>query len=112
MSSSHRMKVLIGIPPKQVNEIMEEYHLNMLETKKGLVFEGELEDLRAASNHFVDYLLPPGPTESEIQEAVDKYDVQLKQTEMGPTLQGTMYNINEAILYIIDVLEKRIDEEL
>ena len=94
----HTMRVLSGMNPRQVDEMISKYHLNMLQTDKGiLLFEGELEDLREASKHVVDVVLPPGPTVSEIQDAVEKFDVKLKQSEDGPQLHGRLIDIDDAI---------------
>lgn len=106
----HTMRVLSGMNPRQVDEMISKYHLNMLQTDKGiLLFEGELEDLRAASKHVVDVTLPPGPTVSEIQEATNKFDVQLKQSEDGPQLHGKLIDINDAINYIVDIMSERLN---
>lgn len=96
--------------PRQVDEMISKYHLNMLQTDKGiLLFEGELEDLREASKHVVDVVLPPGPTVSEIQDAVEKFDVKLKQSEDGPQLHGRLIDINDAINYIVDTMTERLN---
>ncbi|RAP51240.1 MAG: hypothetical protein BZ133_03600 [Methanosphaera sp. SHI613] len=106
----HTMRVLSGMDPKQVDEMISEYHLNMLQTDRGiLLFEGELEDLRKASKHVVDVVLPPGPTVSEIQEAVGKFDVKLKQSENGPQLHGRLIDINDAINYLVDIMSERVN---
>ena len=106
----HTMRVLSGMNPRQVDEMISEYHLNMLQTDKGiLLFEGELEDLRAASQHVVDVTLPPGPTVSEIQQTVEKFDVKLKQSEDGPQLHGRLVDINDAINYIVDIMSERLN---
>ena len=108
----HTMRVISGIRPKQVDEMVDTYHLNMLQSDKGIIlFEGELEDLRRASKHVVDVVLPPGPTVSEIKEAVDKYDVQLKQSEEGPQLHGSYDEINNAINFIVDTMKERLGIE-
>lgn len=104
------MRVLSGMNPRQVDEMISKYHLNMLQTDKGiLLFEGELEDLREASKHVVDVVLPPGPTVSEIQDAVEKFDVKLKQSEDGPQLHGRLIDINDAINYIVDTMTERLN---
>ncbi|AWX32546.1 hypothetical protein [Methanosphaera sp. BMS] len=106
----HTMRVLSGMNPRQVDEMISKYHLNMLQTDKGiLLFEGELEDLREASKHVVDVILPPGPTVSEIQDAVEKFDVKLKQSEDGPQLHGRLIDINDAINYIVDTMTERLN---
>lgn len=106
----HTMRVLSGMNPRQVDEMISEYHLNMLQTDKGiLLFEGELEDLRNASKHVVDVVLPPGPTVTEIQEAVEKFDVKLKQSNDGPMLHGRLIDINDAINYIVDIMSERLN---
>ncbi len=106
----HTMRVLSGMNPRQVDEMISKYHLNMLQTDKGiLLFEGELEDLREASKHVVDVVLPPGPTVSEIQDAVEKFDVKLKQSEDGPQLHGRLIDINDAINYIVDTMTERLN---
>ena len=106
----HTMRVLSGMNPRQVDEMISKYHLNMLQTDKGiLLFEGELEDLRAASHHVVDVTLPPGPTVTEIQQAVQKFDVKLKQSEDGPQLHGRLVDINDAINYIVDIMSERLN---
>ncbi|OED30090.1 hypothetical protein [Methanosphaera sp. WGK6] len=110
MCAKHTMRVLSGMQPRQVDEMIDEYHLNMLQTDKGIIlFEGELEDLRRATKHVVDVTLPPGPTVSEIKQAVDKFDVQLKQSDEGPQLHGTLYDVNDAINYIVDIMRERLD---
>ena len=104
------MRVLSGLQPKQVDEMIDEYHLNMLQSDRGIIlFEGELEDLRRASKHVVDVTLPPGPTFTEIKEAVDNFDVQLKQSDSGPQLHGTYEEINNAVNFIVDIMTKRLD---
>ena len=106
----HTMRVLSGINPRQVDVVIEKYHLNMLQNDKGIIlFEGELEDLRSASKHVVDVVLPPGPTVSEIKAAVDKFDVQLKQSDEGPQLHGSYDEINNAVNYIVDIMTERIN---
>ena len=106
----HTVRVLSGMNPRQVDEMISKYHLNMLQTDKGiLLFEGELEDLREASKHVVDVVLPPGPTVSEIQDAVEKFDVKLKQSEDGPQLHGRLIDINDAINYIVDTMTERLN---
>lgn len=104
------MRVLSGLQPKQVDEMIEEYHLNMLQSETGIIlFEGELEDLRRAVKHVVDVTLPPGPTVTEIKETVDKFDVQLKQSNEGPQLHGTYEEINNAVNFIVDSMRERLD---
>ena len=99
MCAKHTMRVLSGMQPRQVDDMITEYHLNMLQTDKGLLlFEGELEDLRRASKHVVDVTLPPGPTVSEIKETVDKFNIELKQ-----------YDINDAVNYLVDLMKERLD---
>lgn len=108
--AKHTMKVLSGMQPSQVTDLMDTYNLNMMQTKEGIVyFEGELEDLRHATKHVVDVVLPPGPTVSEIKNTVDKYDITLKQSDDGPMFHGTLYEINEAINYIVDLMSERLD---
>ena len=54
MCAKHTMRVLSGMQPRQVDEMISKYHLNMLQTREGLLlFEGELEDLREAAKHVV-----------------------------------------------------------
>ncbi len=104
------MRVLSGLQPKQVDTMIDEYHLNMLQSDNGIIlFEGELEDLRRATKHVVDVTLPPGPTLSEMKAAVDKFDVQLKQSNDGPQLHGTYEEINNAVNYIVDIMTERLD---
>lgn len=104
------MRVLSGLQPRQVDEMIDEYHLNMLQSETGIIlFEGELEDLRRAVKHVVDVTLPPGPTVTEIKEAVDKFDVQLKQSNEGPQLHGTYEEINNAVNFIVDSMRERLD---
>ena len=44
MCAKHTMRVLSGMQPRQVDEMISKYHLNMLQTREGLLlFEGELE---------------------------------------------------------------------
>lgn len=106
----HTMRVLSGLQPKQVDTMIDEYHLNMLQSDNGIIlFEGELEDLRRATKHVVDVTLPPGPTLSEMKAAVDKFDVQLKQSNDGPQLHGTYEEINNAVNYIVDIMTERLD---
>jgi hypothetical protein len=106
----HTMRVISGLVPKDADEMINEYHLNMLQTDKGIIlFEGELEDLRRASKHVVDVTLPPGPTVSEIKEAVEKYDIQLKQSDAGPQLHGTYEEINNAVNFIVDLMKERLN---
>ena len=106
----HTMRVLSGMQPRQVDEMIMEYHLNMLQTADGiLLFEGELEDLRRATKHVVDVTLPPGPTVTEIKEAVDKYNLKLKQSDEGPQLHGRLVDVNDAVNYIVDLMQERID---
>ncbi|MGN1322045.1 hypothetical protein [uncultured Methanosphaera sp.] len=110
MCAKHTMRVLSGMQPKQVDDMITEYHLNMLQTDKGiLLFEGELEDLRRASKHVVDVTLPPGPTVSEIKETVDKFNIELKQSDDGPQFHGTLYDINDAVNYLVDLMKERLD---
>lgn len=104
------MKVLSGMRPSQVDEMLREYDLNMIQTREGMVyFEGELEDLMSATKHVVDVVLPPGPTVSEIKETVGKYDIELKKSDDGPMFHGTLYEINEAINYMVDLMCERLD---
>lgn len=104
------MRVLSGMQPRQVDQMIDEYHLNMLQTDKGIIlFEGELEDLRRAAQHVVDVTLPPGPTTSEIKETVDKFDVKLKQSEEGPQLHGKLIDINDAINHLVDLMSERLN---
>ncbi len=104
------MRVLSGLQPKQVDEMIEEYHLNMLQSETGIIlFEGELEDLRRAVKHVVDVTLPPGPTVTEIKAAVDNFDVQLKQSNEGPQLHGTYEEINNAVNFLVDSMRERLD---
>lgn len=104
------MRVLSGLQPRQVDEMIDEYHLNMLQSETGIIlFEGELEDLRRAVKHVVDVTLPPGPTVTEIKETVDKFDVQLKQSNEGPQLHGTYEEINNAVNFIVDSMRERLD---
>lgn len=104
------MRVLSGLQPRQVDEMIDEYHLNMLQSETGIIlFEGELEDLRRAVKHVVDVTLPPGPTVTEIKEAVDNFDVQLKQSNEGPQLHGTYEEINNAVNFIVDSMRERLD---
>ncbi len=104
------MRVLSGLQPKQVDQMINEYHLNMLQNERGIIlFEGELEDLRRASKHVVDVTLPPGPTVSDIKAAVDNFDVQLKQSDSGPQLHGTYEEINNAVNFIVDIMTKRLE---
>ena len=106
----HTMRVISGLQPKQVDEMIDEYHLNMLQSNTGIIlFEGELEDLRRATKHVVDVTLPPGPTVTEIKAAVDNYDVQLKQSDVGPQLHGTYEEINNAVNYIVDLMKERLE---
>ncbi|MCD7781703.1 MAG: hypothetical protein LUG89_03280 [Methanosphaera sp.] len=106
----HTMRVISGMQPTQVDEMIEEYHLNMLRTDKGLLlFEGELEDLRRASKHVVDVTLPPGPTVTEIKEAIDKFDLELKQSDDGPKLHGPLDKINDAVNFMVDSMTERLD---
>ncbi|RAP47033.1 MAG: hypothetical protein BZ135_03055 [Methanosphaera sp. rholeuAM6] len=106
----HTMRVLSGLQPKQVDQMINEYHLNMLQNERGIIlFEGELEDLRRASKHVVDVTLPPGPTVSDIKAAVDNFDVQLKQSDSGPQLHGTYEEINNAVNFIVDIMTKRLE---
>lgn len=106
----HTMRVISGLQPKQVDEMIDEYHLNMLQSETGIIlFEGELEDLRNATKHVVDVTLPPGPTVTEIKAAVDNFDVQLKQSDAGPQLHGTYEEINNAVNYIVDLMKERLD---
>lgn len=110
MMAKHTMRVLSGLQPRQVDDMIEEYHLNMLQSDKGIIlFEGELEDLRRASKHVVDVTLPPGPTVTEIKDTVDKFDVQIQQSENGPQLHGTYEEINNAVNYIVDLMKERLD---
>ncbi|MBE6492984.1 MAG: hypothetical protein E7Z84_00035 [Methanosphaera stadtmanae] len=105
----HTMRVLSGMQPRQVDEMIEKYHLNMLQTDKGIIlFEGELEDLRKASKHVLDVTIPPGPTVSEIKDAVDKFDVKLKQSNDGPQLHGQLTEINDAFNYLVDRIQERL----
>jgi hypothetical protein len=108
MCAEHKMRVLSGLQPRQVDEIMQTYNLRMIQTDKGLLFEGELEDLRHAANHVVDVTIPPGPTISEIKSAVEGSDVKIKQTDDGPQFHGTMNDINKAINNIVDQMNERI----
>ena len=104
------MRVLSGLQPRQVDEMIDEYHLNMLQSETGIIlFEGELEDLRRAVKHVVDVTLPPGPTVTEIKEAVDNFDVQLKQSNEGPQLHGSYEEINNAVNFIVDSMRERLD---
>lgn len=104
------MRVLSGMQARQVDDMIVEYHLNMLQTTDGiLLFEGELEDLRRASKHVVDVTLPPGPTVSEIKEAIDKYNLELKQSEEGPQLHGQLVDVNDAINYLVDLMQERVN---
>ena len=106
----HTMRVISGLNPKHADEMINQYHLNMLQDRKGLIlFEGELEDLRLASKHVVDVVLPPGPTISEIKDAVDNFDVQLKQSDDGPVLHGSYEEINNAVNYIVDAMSERLN---
>lgn len=106
----HTMRVLSGMRPKQVDEMIELYHLNMLQSDNGIIlFEGELEDLRKATKHVVDVVLPPGPTITEIKSAVDSFDVKLKQSEDGPMLHGTYEEINNAVNFIVDAMTERLE---
>ena len=108
--AKHTMRVLSGLQPKQVDEMIDEYHLNMLQSDTGIIlFEGELEDLRRASKHVVDVTLPPGPTVTEIKAAVDNFDVQLKQSGDGPQLHGTYEEINNAVNFIVDAMLERLE---
>lgn len=106
----HTMKVISGLQNKQVDDMISEYHLNMLQSDTGIIlFEGELEDLRRAIKHVVDITLPPGPTITEIKAAVEKFDVQLKQSDEGPQLHGTYEEINNAINFIVDTMTERLN---
>lgn len=106
----HTMRVISGLQPKQVDEMIDEYHLNMLQSDTGIIlFEGELEDLRRATKHVVDVTLPPGPTVTEIKAAVDNFDVQLKQSGDGPQLHGTYEEINNAVNFIVDAMLERLE---
>lgn len=110
MCAKHTMRVLSGMQPRQVDEMISKYHLNMLQTREGLLlFEGELEDLREAAKHVVDVTLPPGPNVSEIKETVNKFNIQLKQSDEGPQLHGTLYDINDAINYLVDIMKERLN---
>ncbi|MBE6487742.1 MAG: hypothetical protein E7Z86_03405 [Methanosphaera stadtmanae] len=105
----HTMRVLSGMQPRQVDEMIVEYHLNMLQTADGiLLFEGELEDLRRASKHVVDVTLPPGPTVSEIKETIDKFNLKLKQSDEGPQLHGPLIDVNDAVNYLVDLMKERL----
>ncbi len=108
--AKHTMRIISGMQPSQVDEMMTTYGLDMIQTKEGIVmFEGELEDLRHATKHVVDVTIPPGPTVSEIKQTVDKYDISLKQSDDGPQFHGTLYEINEAVNYIVDLMTERLD---
>lgn len=108
--AKHTMRVLSGLQPRQVDNMIDEYHLNMLQDDRGIIlFEGELEDLRRATKHVVDVTLPPGPTVTEIRETVEKFDVQLQQSEDGPQLHGTYEEINNAVNYLVDLMRERLD---
>lgn len=110
MCAKHTMRVLSGMQPRQVDEMISKYHLNMLQTREGLLlFEGELEDLRKAAKHVVDVTLPPGPSVSEIKETVNKFNIQLKQSDEGPQFHGTLYDINDAINYLVDIMKERLN---
>ncbi|MBR0472424.1 MAG: hypothetical protein IJI98_06975 [Methanosphaera sp.] len=108
--AKHTMRVLSGLQPRQVDTMIDEYHLNMLQSDRGIIlFEGELEDLRRAIKHVVDVTLPPGPTVSELKETVEKFDVKLQQSDDGPQLHGTYEEINNAVNYLVDIMSERLD---
>ncbi len=110
MCAKHTMRVITGMQPRQIDRMIEKYHLNMLRTPEGIpLFEGELEDLRSASKEVIDVTLPPGPTVSEIKEAIDKYNLELKQSEEGPRLHGRLIDINDAVNYLVDKIAERIE---
>ncbi len=110
MCAKHTMRVITGMQPSQVDEMIQEYHLNMVRTADGIpLFEGELEDLRSASEHVIDVIIPPGPTVTDIKEAVDKFDLQLKQSDEGPMLHGKLIDINDAVNYLVDKMNERLD---
>ena len=51
-----------------------------------------------------------GIGEQMLAHVIEKFDVELKQTDFGPKLQGTKEELEKAQAYIIESMQKRLEE--
>ena len=54
--------------------------------------------------------LTNGIGEQMLAHVIEKFDVELKQTDFGPKLQGTKEELEKAQAYIIESMQKRLEE--
>ena len=54
--------------------------------------------------------LPNGVGEQVLAHTIDKFEVKLKQTEYGPKLIGTKAELEKAKEFIVDAINKRLEE--
>lgn len=54
--------------------------------------------------------LTNGIGEQMLAHVIEKFDVELKQTDFGPKLQGTKEELEKAQAYIVESMQKRLEE--